>query len=188
MDVACGLLGMVVQVRHGNDIRAGRIVETEAYLGTSDAAAHSFRGRTARNASMFGPPGHAYVYFSYGVHWMLNVVTQPVGTGEAVLIRAMEPIAGIEAMRKALGYAEDIPGYRMGNGPGKLAKALGVTRDIHDGADICDPSSPIIIVDDGHPANASEITITKRIGITKDADKLLRFYISSSRAVSRKTR
>lgn len=186
VDVARELLGKIVAVRQGETVLAGRIVETEAYLGARDEAAHSFRGKTARNAAMFGPAGHAYIFFSYGVHWMLNIVTQPVDVGEAVLVRAVEPLEGTETMRANLGYAADIPVHRYCNGPGKVAKAFGIDRARFDGADLCDASGHISIMDGVHSGSIGAIVTTTRIGITKAAAEPLRFYVAASPSVSRK--
>jgi DNA-3-methyladenine glycosylase len=134
--VAVGLLGCWLVRRHsgrnGGLFLAGRIVETEAYAGESDRACHASVGRTARNAIMYGPPGHAYVYFIYGMYDMMNVVCQPSGTPEAVLLRALEPVHGIDAMfeRRGVERLQDIA-----SGPGKLCRALGISRT-QNGADL----------------------------------------------------
>lgn len=147
----------------------GRIVETEAYT-PDDPASHSFPGPTKRNAAMFGPPGHAYVYRIYGLHWCLNVVGLP---GHAVLIRALEPLAGLEAMQARRG-----PGKPLCKGPGMLAEALGIT-----GADDARPFGP---PDFSLTLNPPETYLTgTRIGITKAADWPLRFGLSGSRHLSR---
>jgi len=132
VEVAVGLLGCWLVRRHsgrnGGVFLAGRIVETEAYAGESDRACHASVGRTARNAVMYGPPGHAYVYFIYGMYDMMNVVCQPPGTPEAVLVRALEPGCGAEAMLERRGVE------RLGDvasGPGKLCRALGITRTLN---------------------------------------------------------
>src|ERR1700679_712084 len=132
--VARSLLGKVVIRKTPLGIRAGRIVETEAYLGADDAAAHSAAGKTARNAVLFGPPGHAYIYFIYGNHYCLNVSCMPDGHGEGVLFRAMEPVYGLDAMARARGLnlPEDpsVAQLRMvACGPGRMSQALGITRE-----------------------------------------------------------
>lgn len=152
----------------------GRIVETEAYL-QGDAASHAFRGRTRRNPSMFLTRGHAYVYISYGVWPMLNISSQIEGTGEAVLIRALEPLAGIDAMRQGSERDTDIA-----RGPGRLARAMRVTL-LHDGADLCG-SGPLFLA--APIRSAKTIGVSIRIGITKDADRPLRFFEAGSPFVS----
>lgn len=154
---------------------AGRVVETEAYL-QGDAASHAFRGLTRRNPSMFLTRGHAYVYISYGVWPMLNVSSSEQGVGEAVLLRALEPLEGIEAMRAG-------PGGRIidiGRGPGRLARAMGVTL-AHDGVDLCG-SGPLFLAAPTRPPQP--IGTSVRIGITKDADRPLRFFERGSAFVS----
>ena len=146
---------------------AGRIVETEAYL-TGDAASHAYRGLTKRNPSMFLKRGHAYVYISYGVWPMLNVSSSEKGVGEAVLIRALEPLQGIEAMRRS----ESERLFDIARGPGRLARAMRVTL-VHDGVDLCGVD-PLFL---GAPLrHTGPVAISIRIGITKDADQKLRFF------------
>ena len=145
---------------------AGRIVETEAYL-QGDAASHAFRGPTRRNPSMFLRRGHAYVYISYGVWPMLNISSEEQGVGEAVLIRALEPTEGLEAMRQGKERDTDVA-----RGPGRLARAMRVTL-LHDGADLCG-SGPLFLA---APMRASgPVGVSTRIGITKDAERPLRFF------------
>ena len=157
----------------------GIIVETEAYL-TGDPASHAYRGRTDRNAAMFGPPGSVYVYRSYGIHQMLNIVTGPEGLGEAVLIRAVEPLSGIETMRLNRGGISN--DYELTNGPGKLAAAFAITRLEHNGIDVTDPHSPLIIIP-GEPPG--EIVTTTRVGISVGVDQPWRFIIKGNRYVSK---
>jgi len=157
----------------------GVIVETEAYI-TGDPASHAYRGRTDRNAAMFGPPGSVYVYRSYGIHEMLNIVTGPEGLGEAVLIRAVEPVCEIEVMRSNRGGISN--DYELTNGPGKLAAAFAITRLEHNGVDVTDPHSPLIIVP-GEPPG--EIVATTRVGISVGVDQPWRFYIKGNRYVSK---
>lgn len=123
--VARELLGQTLVREHEGEQLRGMITEVEAYLGSEDSASHAFRGPTRRNAAMFGPPGHAYVYFVYGMHHMLNVVTGPPGIPWAILVRAVYPLAGIETMVRLRGRGRDIAG-----GPGKLAQAFAVDRDL----------------------------------------------------------
>lgn len=162
------LIGRVLVHEVGRDRLAGRIVETEAYL-VGDAASHSYRGLTRRNPSMFLPRGHAYVYISYGVWPMLNVSSAEEGVGEAVLIRALEPLDGIEAMAEAAGTERPSD---IARGPGRLARAMRVTL-AHDGMDLCGPGT-LFLAAPTRPAGA--IVTATRIGITKDAHRPLRFF------------
>lgn len=136
-----------------------RIVEVEAYMGERDPGSHAFRGPTPRNATMFGPPGHAYVYFTYGMHWCVNVVCQPAGTAGAVLLRAGAPVEGIETMRVRRPAARR--DRDLTAGPARLTQALGITRD-HDGADLT--RGPLRIVDDG-VAPPRRPMVTTRVGL-----------------------
>jgi DNA-3-methyladenine glycosylase len=157
---------------------AGIIVETEAYDAT-DPACHAFIGRTTRNEVLFGPPGHAYVYLSYGIHSLLNAVAEPEGSAAAVLIRALEPTGGIEEMRERRGR-DDPEG--LCSGPGKLTEALGVGQSLN-GTDLAEPPFRI------SPREASwkhaEIVAGPRIGITKAAELPWRYCVKDSRYVSR---
>jgi DNA-3-methyladenine glycosylase len=162
---------------HGST--AGRIVEVEAYLGVDDRAAHAWRGVTPRTRVIFGPPGHAYVYFIYGMYECLNFVAEPVGMAGCVLIRALEPLAGFAAMRRRRPSAKRVE--QLANGPGKLTLALGVTRKLN-GADlVAGPLQVRQAFDDSPP----EIQVTPRIGITHCADWPLRFVIQNNPYVSR---
>jgi DNA-3-methyladenine glycosylase len=165
----------------------GPIVETEAYLH-GDPAAHSFIGETPRNRVMFGPPGHAYVYFIYGNHYCINAVCLPQGRAEAVLIRALEAVLGPDGMA-ARRRVKRI--YELTNGPAKLCQALDIDRRL-DGADLCDAQSPVFIAENPRLAvflkERAPVVTTTRIGITKAADKPLRFYLAGSPFISRKTR
>lgn len=143
---------------------AGRIVEVEAYRA-DDPASHSFRGRTARNAVMFGPPGHLYVYFTYGLHFCANVVAATDGDAQAVLLRALLPLRGIELMRRRRSGRDDAI---LTNGPGKLCQAMGIDRR-HDGADLCSDAE-LSIVDDGTPPPLAP-AVTTRIGIRLATDQ-----------------
>jgi DNA-3-methyladenine glycosylase len=176
-DVAPWLLGVLLVVGG----RAGRIVETEAYLGPLDEASHAFRGRTRRNATMFGPPGHLYVYFTYGMHWCANVVTGGDGEAQAVLLRALEPVAGLEEMRAARPAARrDLDLCR---GPARLCQALGITGS-HDGSDLTvpGPDRPWLALD-GQPRPA-EVVAGVRVGISKAVGHPWRFAVAGSRYVS----
>ena len=177
--VARDLLGCIVVCRSPEGLTAGRIVETEAYLGPHDPACHAVAGRTRRTHWLFGPPGTAYVYFIYGVHWCLNAVTREEGYGSAVLIRALEPVEGIALMRTRRGVARD---RDLTNGPGKLCQAMGITG-AHDGMSLVD--SPITI-HAGAPLPDDHVAVTPRIGITKAADWPLRWLVRDSAFVSRK--
>ncbi len=175
IEVARALLGTVLV--HGST--SGRIVETEAYLGLQDRAAHSWRGITPRTRVMFGEPGHAYVYLIYGMYECLNVVAEPEGSPGCVLIRAVEPLEGIPRMRRRRPGARGIED--LANGPGKLTLALGITRR-HNGADFT--AGPLTI---HAPAGmeAPRIGVSPRIGIKHCADWPLRFFVEGSRFVSR---
>lgn len=181
--VARELLGKVLVRREHRAVLAGRIVETEAYLGTNDPAAHAAAGRTARNDVLFGPPGRAYVYLAYGNHWCLNVSTLPDGTAGGVLFRAVEPLIGLAEMAKARGVDGRIARL-LTSGPGRLGQAFGVTRARDNGKDMTDPSSNLVIVDDGF--RPQEIEVTTRIGITKAVEHPLRFVVAGNGFVSRK--
>src|SRR3954453_6093943 len=141
--VARALLGKVVVRRNGRKVLAGRIVETEAYLGVEDPAAHAYSGRTPRNEVLFGPPGHAYVYFIYGNHYCLNFSCEPEGKAGCVLIRALEPLQGIEQMVRLRGLKFDEPPTAfkdlrlLTSGPGRLCQAMAITRARDNGKDVC---------------------------------------------------
>jgi len=175
VDVARDLLGKWIV--HGKS--AGRIVEVEAYLGEGDPAAHSAAGMTPRTRVIFGPPGHAYVYLSYGMHECLNIVAEPEGKAGCVLIRALEPVSGLAAMRERRGAVRS--DRELANGPGKLTQALGITR-AHYGADLTRGDLVVRSAPDGA---APEVDASARIGITKAADLPLRFSIRGNPFVSR---
>lgn len=170
------LLGKLV-VRHTADgVMVGRIVETEAYLH-NDAAAHSFRGMTPRNRSLFLQKGHAYVYIAYGVSMMLNVSAGKEGVGTGVLIRALDPVAGVELMEKNRGLTRL---RDLTRGPGRLAQAFAIDLSLQ-GHDLC-RRGPLWLGKDGH--KIGPIGKSKRIGITKNAEPLLRFYVRGNPFVS----
>ena len=190
-EVSPELLGKIILRRQGRKVLAGRVVEVEAYLGADDAAAHAASGRTARNDVIFGPPGHAYVYFIYGVHYCLNISCMPEGEAGCILIRALEPVAGINEMAKARAmHGLDLKSPRnlqkLASGPGKLCEALAITRPRDNGKDMLSPRSDLQVVDDGF--KTGKIAVTSRIGITKSADMPLRYLISDSPFVSAKIR
>jgi DNA-3-methyladenine glycosylase len=189
LEAARALLGMVL-VRRFNDgaIATGRIVETEAYTN-DDPACHAFRGITKRNATMFGPPGHAYIHLNYGLHYCLNAVCAPEGIAEAALIRAVEPLEnpsrlwtnyfGTDATDE-LAQAEK----RLGAGPGRLTKAFAI-GPATDGVDLTDATSPVFLAR-GEDVPDSAVVTTTRIGITKGADYPWRWYVASSRFISKR--
>jgi DNA-3-methyladenine glycosylase len=172
-DVAPELVGATLLV----DGVGGRIVEVEAY-DHEDPAAHGFGGRTERNASMFGPPGHAYVYRSYGIHWCLNLVCEEEGVASAVLIRALEPTEGLEVMAKRRGTEKP---RLLAAGPGRLCQALGVTRE-HDGAPLDRPPFEL------QAGAAVHVERGARIGITKAADRPWRYAEAGSKFLSKPIR
>ena len=182
--VSRDLLGKVLVRRHGRELLAGRIVEVEAYLGTGDPAAHAAAGRTVRNDVLFGPPGHAYVYFIYGNHYCLNVSCLPDGVPGCVLIRALEPVGGIEKMAHARGVslhrAADL--RKLSSGPGRLAEAFGITRERDNGKNLTSADSDLWIADDGY--RVRRVLITKRVGIRKAAEMRLRYVIAGNEFVS----
>ncbi|WP_386066224.1 DNA-3-methyladenine glycosylase [Tahibacter sp. UC22_41] len=163
-----------------SDGRVGRIVEVEAYCGEEDPAAHTFGGPTARNATMFGDGGHLYVYFTYGMHWCANAVCGRAGQGVGVLLRAMEPVAGLEAMREARNWPRR--DRDIGSGPARMAQALGITRAL-DGADLVKGDGGIRILDDGTPPPAHPAA-GPRIGISKAVEHPWRWYVPENPNVS----
>ena len=177
------LLGKILVRRQGRKLLTGRIVEVEAYLGADDPAAHASVGRTPRNTVLFGPPGHAYVYFIYGNHYCLNVSCLPDGVPGGILFRALEPIGGIEEMLKLRGIAEDSDLRCLTSGPGRLAAAFGITRERDNGKDLTDSRSDLYIADDG--TAPPQVLITKRIGIKKAVEMPLRYVTAGNRFVSR---
>jgi DNA-3-methyladenine glycosylase len=176
IEVARDCLGKILV--HGKT--AGRIVETEAYLGVDDRAAHAWRGITDRTRVMFGPPGHAYVYFIYGMYECLNFVAEEEGQAGCVLIRALEPLAGIAIMRRRRPTAKHVED--LASGPGKLTLAMGITRK-QNGADLT--RGPLHLRA-GRDQPTPEVLVTPRIGITHCADWPLRFVIAGSRFASRR--
>jgi DNA-3-methyladenine glycosylase len=170
-EVARDLIGVELLV----DGVGGAIVEVEAYE-QEDPASHGFRGRTARNAAMFGPAGHAYVYRSYGIHWCLNLVCDGLGVANAVLVRALEPSRGIESMRRRRGLQES---RLLCSGPGRLCQALGVTGE-HDGLPL--DRAPFELLARGR---AVEVVVGRRIGLTRAVELPWRYGLEGSRYLSR---
>ena len=170
-EAARALLGWTLLV----DGVGGRIVEVEAYA-PDDAASHSFGGRTARNAAMFGPPGTLYVYRSYGIHWCANVVCEDEGTGAALLLRALEPTHGLDAMRARRGLEDE---RLLCSGPGRLTQALGISGS-HDGCDLDRPPFRLLA-----PDEAPDVVASPRVGITRAADLPWRYSVRGSSFVSR---
>ena len=189
--VARELLGkLLIREERGKRL-SGRIVETEAYLGAEDAAAHSAAGRTQRNDVLFGPPGFAYVYFIYGVHYCFNVSCLEDGEAGGVLIRALEPVEGIEEMARnreiELSDPVRLTELRsISSGPGRLAEALAILRSRDNGKDVTSKQSDLWIGDDGY--SVRKISAGPRIGITKAIDHPLRYIIADNEYVSGKRR
>jgi DNA-3-methyladenine glycosylase len=185
--VAPLLLGKLLARRMDEGWLAGRIVEVEAYLGphhdTPDPASHSFRGVTARNNVMFGPPGHAYVYFIYGMYFCMNVTCEPIGKAGCILVRALEPVLGREIMVANRGLPSKASAAQLTGGPGRLCQALGITRAADNGLDLLSRDSPLQLFDDGEPA--AEVEISRRIGIRHAADLPLRFSVAGNPCVTR---
>ena len=180
LEVAPDLLNKVLVAPDG---RAGRIVEVEAYRGADDPGSHGFRGPTKRNATMFGAPGHLYVYFTYGMHWCANVVVETDVVAAAVLLRALTPLEGLEVMYAARGPAARTE-RDLCSGPAKLTQALGIDGAL-DGADLVTGDRGVTIVDVGHPPPTVP-AVTTRIGLTNGADLPWRFYIEGTPDISRR--
>lgn len=183
------LLGKLLIRREGRSLLAGRIVEDEAYLGAVDPAAHAYIGRTPRNAVLFGPPGHAYVYFIYGNYYCTNVSCMPEGDAGGVLLRAMEPVFDLKGMAEARGL--ELPSEALtsllrliSSGPGRMSEALGITRARDNGKDLTDRKSDLWFADDGY--RPERVSVTPRIGIKKAIHEPLRFVIAGNPFVSGK--
>lgn len=174
---APALLGRLFVHSSPEGVTAGYIVETECYTST-DAASHSYRGKTPRNETMFGPAGHLYVYFTYGMHYCANIVTGSHGDGQAVLLRAMQPIEGLDIMRRRRGMVAD---SQLANGPAKLAQAKGINR-IHNGESVLSGANFQLLPG----IKPKQITITTRVGISQNTERLWRFYISGNTFISKK--
>lgn len=176
--VARGVLGRLLVYEGTGGRVSGRIVETEAYRGAEDPASHAYRGRTDRNAVMFGRPGHAYIYFIYGVHFCLNLVTEREGWSSAVLVRALEPVEGLERMRARRG---SVGPERLARGPGSVARALGLTRE-HNGLDLT--TGPLWLSDRPPRRGGYRIASGPRIGIRVGAGLPWRFFLAGHPCVS----
>jgi DNA-3-methyladenine glycosylase len=186
VEVAPALLGCVIEHETPEGLVAVALTEAEAYHGQADPASHAYRGRTARNAVMFGPPGHAYVYFTYGMHFCVNLVCLPEGTASAVLLRAGRVIEG-EGLARARRSAPGPHGRDLARGPARLCQALAINR-ARDGADVCDPASPLRV---RWPAPAGEVPLAgaaisrgPRVGISAAADLPWRFWVTGDPTVS----
>ncbi len=177
--VAPELLGCVLWHDSPAGLVAVRLVEVEAYQGPDDPASHAYRGQTARNGVMFGPPGHAYVYFTYGMHFCVNLVCQPQGRAEAVLLRAGEVVEGADLARKRRGGKD----RDLARGPGRLCQALAIDRGL-DGADVCGPDSLLGIGQGPAAAGAYEIRTGPRVGISQAADRPWRYWLAGDGHVS----
>jgi DNA-3-methyladenine glycosylase len=174
LEVAPALLGAYLVRKLKSETLVGRIVEVEAYLGDgTDPGAHSHRGPTPRTRAMFGAPGHLYVYLSYGIHTCANVVCEPEGSAAAVLLRAIEPMKGLEKMRALRSLAENTPASSISDGPGKLCQSLGITLDdyghdlLRGEIELRKPSGRDLL---------PSIEVTRRVGLTKGADLPYRFF------------
>lgn len=185
--VAPKLLGHWLIRNTPSGLCGGLMVETEAYIA-GDEACHAFRGETKRNKSMWGPPGHGYIYFIYGNYWCFNVVCLPPGKAEAVLIRAVEPTIGLDLMRQKRVVSNE---RDLTNGPGKLCMAMDIDRTL-EGVDLCDAKSPLFIAENtdlkATLKKLGPIVTTTRIGITRSASLPLRFYLDGSHFVSQRAK
>jgi DNA-3-methyladenine glycosylase len=180
--VARAVLGKLLVRKTPDALLAGRIVEVEAYFGEGDPAAHAAAGRTARNGVLFGAPGHAYVYFIYGMHSCLNISCEPEGQAGSVLVRALEPLQGLAQMATWRGLTPHASPRLLTSGPGRLCQAFGITRAGFNGVDLLSDDSELQLREDGYEAPA--ILATPRIGISKAAERPLRFAVAGHPCVS----
>jgi DNA-3-methyladenine glycosylase len=193
--VAPALLGCVLEHETAEGLVAVELTEVEAYTGATDPASHAYRGRTDRNAVMFGPAGHAYVYFTYGMHFCVNVVCQPSGDASAVLLRAGRVVAGESLARRRRGQRRPVaagpdgmpvlmPARDLARGPARPCQALAITR-IQNGADLCVPASPLrLLPGDGRMAGEPAISTGPRVGVTAAAETPWRFWLAGDPTVS----
>jgi DNA-3-methyladenine glycosylase len=181
--VAPALLGCVLSARSPDGDVAVRLTEVEAYLGEADPASHAYRGKTNRNAVMYGEPGHAYVYFTYGMHFCVNLVCQPAGTASAVLLRAGAVLTGatLARHRRSAGKRTEPATRDLARGPARLCQALGIDRSL-DGADVCDPDSALRIFGPGPPGTV--ISSGPRVGVSTAATVPWRFWVAGDPTVS----
>jgi DNA-3-methyladenine glycosylase len=183
VEVAPELLGCVLEHETAAGLAAVRLTEVEAYMGEVDPASHAYRGRTRRNAVMYGPPGHAYVYFTYGMHFCVNLVCQPAGTASAVLLRAGEVIAGEELARRRRARNGNEPAAReLARGPARLCQALAIDRSL-DGADVCAPESALRITSTTVRYD-KDIFTGPRVGVSSGAEMPWRFWLAGEPTVS----
>jgi DNA-3-methyladenine glycosylase len=184
VQVAPELLGCAISHSTAEGLVAVMLVEVEAYAGEADPASHAFRGRTARNAVMYGPPGHAYVYFTYGMHFCVNLVCEPAGRASAVLLRAGRVMEGAPLARARRSAAARQPrDADLARGPARLCEALGIDRSC-DGADVCDPASPLRVFAPLEPVAAVGVSRGPRVGVSRAADIGWRFWITGEPEVS----
>jgi DNA-3-methyladenine glycosylase len=183
VEVAPALLGCVLERETPDGVVAVKLTEVEAYAGAADPASHAFRGQTKRNAVMFGPPGHAYVYFTYGMHFCVNLVCLPEGTAEAVLLRAGAIIEGAALARKRRPAART--DTDLARGPARLCQALAIDRGL-DGADVCDPASPLRVLANrpGRASGPGQVRCGPRVGVSGAAEVAWRFWIDGDPTVS----
>jgi DNA-3-methyladenine glycosylase len=180
-EVAPGLLGCVLESETDEGIVAVTLTEVEAYNGEEDPASHAYRGQTARNAVMYGPPGYAYVYFTYGMHFCVNVVCMPPGTASAVLLRAGQVVAGEELARRR--RPVDGPARNLARGPARLCQALGITRALN-GVDLCAQASPLRLRPGTRSEEKNSIDTGPRVGVSQGADVPWRFWLDGEPSVS----
>ena len=180
------MLGCVIEHETADGLVAARLTEVEAYMGEIDPASHSYRGRTARNAVMFGPPGHAYVYFTYGMHYCVNLVCSPPGEPTAVLLRAGQVIDGVplaRVRRSGLSRRSAVTDRDLARGPARLCQALGIDLS-HDGIDVCDGGSRLRVFGPAVAVPGASISTGPRVGISQAADVAWRYWITGDRSVS----